>query len=138
VQIVENSKFFQGKFTKRVAMGHADLAFPSKKIRAISGHSGSTAWRGYAVFAGVADEAAWFVTKTNRDNAEDIVNVMQGSMKTRFPQAYKLLIISSLKSRNDFVCKSLTTLRKERIQKEGLEDIAGLRTELKVGTPEKE
>jgi hypothetical protein len=131
VQIVENSRFFRGKFTKRVSQGHADLAFPSKKVRAISGHSGSTAWRGYAVYAGVADEAAWFVTKTNRDNAEEMVHVMQGSMKTRFPRSYKLLVISSLKSRNDYVCKSLTTLRKETVQKAGTpESIDRLRQEL--------
>ena len=111
--IIENGKYFKNKFTKRTALGHADLYFPDKRIKAVSGHSGSTVWRGYAIYAAVADEASWFVTKANKDNAEEIYTVLKGSMQTRFEGRYKLLVISSLKSRNDFMTKSLNTMRKQ-------------------------
>ena len=131
--IIENSRYFHGKFSKRTSLGHADLYFPVKRIRAISGHSGSTVWRGYAVFAAVADEISWFLSKANKDNAEDICQVLKGSMATRFPDSYKLLAISSLKSRTDFLSKTLTGLRKETLEKQPtIDGIDEMRAELGI------
>jgi hypothetical protein len=130
--IIENSKYFKGKFTKRTALGHADFYFPAKHLKAISGHSGSTVWRGYAIYAGVGDEFSWFQSKNNKDNAEDIYDVLKGSMTTRFANSYKLMLISSLKSKNDFLCKSLNNLRKEAKGSVGIENLDTVRQELGI------
>lgn len=130
VNIVESSKWFKGKFVKRQSKSGADLSFEAKKVKAISGHSGSTAWRGYAIYAGVADEASHFISTSQKDNAADIVSVLKGSMQTRFERSYKLLVISSLKAQNDFVCKSLSLLRKEAKEKETMTDIESLKSEI--------
>lgn len=131
--VIENSRYFNDKFSKRTALGHADMFFPSKRVRAISGHSGSTVWRGYAIYAAVADELSWFVSKANKDNGEDICQVLKGSMKTRFSDSYKFLAISSLKSRTDYLCKTVTGLRKEVVQKAGQpETIEDIKRELAI------
>lgn len=107
VGLIENSKYFRGKFSVR----KKDISFPQKRIRAISGHSGSTVWRGYHTFAAVLDEINFFKDKKGRSNADEMYDVLIGSLKTRFPDAYKLLAVSSTRADGDFLSRRMKPIK---------------------------
>lgn len=101
--LLEDSPWFTGKFKSL----KKSITFPVKRIRAMAGHSGSTVWRGYHVFSGIADEINFFKDKRNRSNAEEMWAVLTGSCQTRFPTSYKLLAISSSRERGDFMDRNI-------------------------------
>lgn len=107
LSLLEDSRWFRGKFktTKKA------ITFPNKRIRAMAGHSGSTVWRGYHIYAAIADEINFFKDKRNRSNADEMWAVLQGSCKTRFGTSYKLLAISSSREAGDFMDRNITDIK---------------------------
>lgn len=108
--MLEDSDWFNRKFKVR----RRDIYFPMKRVRAISGHSGSTVWRGYHLYAGVLDEINFFLDKKGKSNSTKMFNVLQGSMISRFPSAYKILSVSSMDSDDDFLSR-----RRKYVQEHG-------------------
>jgi hypothetical protein len=87
--------------------------FP-KGVAVLSGGSAATSYYGYHTIMGTIDEAA-FMVEGERDLAEDLIEALRKSMHTRFPNAYKLMIISTLRAQSDFVNVNI-----ERIKAEGV------------------
>ena len=112
LSLIEKSKYFKGKFVPR----KRDLFFPKKHLRAIAGHSGSIAWRGYTTFAGIADEINYMRDKRNKSNADEMWAVLQGSTSTRFPGSYKLISISSSREKGDFEDRNMSFVKKNGIE----------------------
>lgn len=84
------------------------ILFPDKSIIALSGHSNAPSFFGYDIFYGSVDEASFFVQPKNRklddENLGTVEEVIQGllaSMQSRFPEHYKLLVISTPRSKTD-------------------------------------
>lgn len=95
------SPWFRDRFTNR----KRDLYFHGKRIRAVSGHSGTTQWKGYATFAAVLDEADFFRDKQGRSNSDIMEGVLLGSMTTRFPRDYKFLACSSVNTEKHYMTR---------------------------------
>lgn len=103
LELIDGCRWFSGKFKPL----KKSITFPAKRIRAMAGHSGSTVWRGYHIFSAIADEINFFKDKRNRSNADEMWAVLQGSCKTRFRTAYKLLAISSSREAGDFMDRNI-------------------------------
>jgi DNA-binding transcriptional regulator/RsmH inhibitor MraZ len=82
------------------------ILFP-KNIISVCGHSKSEAWLGYNTKQGILDEADWFVDNMNKSKAHDIYNSLLGSCKTRFPEHYKIIVITSPKSTESFAVRQM-------------------------------
>ena len=82
------------------------ILFP-KNIISVSGHSKSEAWLGYNTKQGILDEADWFVDNTNKSKANEVYNSLLGSCRTRFPDHYKIIVITSPKSTESFAMRNM-------------------------------
>ena len=82
------------------------ILFP-KNIISVCGHSKSEAWLGYNTKQGILDEADWFVDNMNKSKAYDIYTSLLGSCKTRFPEHYKIIVITSPKSTESFAVRQM-------------------------------
>ncbi len=93
------------------------ILFP-KNIISVCGHSKSEAWLGYNTKQGILDEADWFVDNMNKSKAYDIYTSLLGSCKTRFPEHYKIIVITSPKSTESFAVRQMRDIaqngRKEK------------------------
>ncbi len=128
---IRNSPWFTGEFdeyTTRCVFG--------KNIHVICGHSGSRSFIGYDTFRAVMDESSWMVDTKQHSVAEDIYDVLIGSLKTRYPQHYKLVAVSSPRTTEDWLTKEV-----EEVEKTGepIELRAGahtrIETEQREGSP---
>ena len=88
-------------FSETVGM----ITFPDKDIVVMSGHSKATAFFGYDIFFGSVDEMSWFESGKERIKdmeslpSEEIFQGLSASGLSRFPKAYKVVAISSPRSR---------------------------------------
>jgi len=98
-------------FQKRMVNSNAREVEFEKRIHMLCGHSGSTAFLGYATFRAVMDEMAFMVDNNNRSVAADLYAALTGSLKTRFPNDYKLLCISSDSTPNSFIRESINAVK---------------------------
>lgn len=87
-----------------------EIEFP-RDIMAVSGHSGSTAWVGYNVYVGVLDEADFLMDNKDRAVAQELYEVMLASGRTRFPDHYKIFIITSLFGYRSFAHRKLEEMQ---------------------------
>lgn len=71
-----------------------EVRFPGN-ISLFCGHSGSKAFLGYATIRAVMDETNYMLDTNNRSQAEELYGMLTGSMKTRAPEHYKLVSVSS-------------------------------------------
>ena len=53
------------------------------------------------------DEADWFVDNSNRAKAYEVYNALLGSCRTRFPEHYKIIVITSPKSTESFAVRNM-------------------------------
>lgn len=106
------SPWFNNRFTNR----KRDLYFHGKRIRAVSGHSGTTQWKGYATFAAVLDEADFFRDKQGRSNSDIMESVLLGSMTTRFPRDYKFLACSSVNTEKHYMTRRFNQIAEGGLQ----------------------
>ena len=59
------------------------------------------------------DEADWFVDNMNKSKAFDIYSSLLGSCKTRFPNHYKIIVITSPKSTESFAVRQMRDIASE-------------------------
>ncbi len=88
------------------------ILFP-KNVVGVCGHSKSEAWLGYNTKQGILDEADWFVDNMNKSKAFDIYSSLLGSCKTRFPNHYKIIVITSPKSTESFAVRQMRDIASE-------------------------
>jgi len=94
--------------------------FPNN-IEVLCGHSRAEAWLGANTILGIIDEASYFIEAKNRrldesgyptSLAEKNYNAFYGSCRTRFPNHYKIILISSPKRQGDFLFRKIKQTRR--------------------------
>ncbi len=109
--MLENCHWFEGKY--REPTGNR-VEF-DKGIRALSGNSQAFGWLGYNTIQWVGDELAFFLENDNREDsaskAEECWQAALGSCKTRFPDHYKMIGITTPRHDDDFVMKKFYELQ---------------------------
>ena len=93
-----------------------DTVVFNKNIEALSANSQAFAWLGFNVIQWVGDELAFFLVNDSDDEsdsrAEDCWEAAFGSCKTRFPEHYKMIGITTPRYDDDFVMKRFYELQK--------------------------
>ena len=91
-----------------------------KQIELISGHSDPETLEGKNLIAAVADEISAFPladtiksSKGSSGTAEALVQMLQSSASTRFPEFYKMVQISYPRARGDAILKALDEAKKD-------------------------
>lgn len=107
---VKDSPWFRGRYRAL-----STRAFFPKGVSAFSGGSGAIAYYGYHTIMGSLDEVSFMFDRNEKSVAEDLTEAMLKSLNTRFPRAFKLFEISSLRSPDDFLFSQV-----ERIKSEGI------------------
>jgi hypothetical protein len=107
---LSHSPWFAGKYEAQVGK----CLFP-KDVFAISGGSSATSFYGYHTIQGSIDEASYLLDREGRSLAEELAEALLGSLTTRFPNSYKLLVISTLRSDDDFLYQNI-----ERVKEDGV------------------
>ncbi|MBN1592676.1 MAG: hypothetical protein JW941_05445 [Candidatus Coatesbacteria bacterium] len=96
------------------------FTFPNN-IEVICGHSRAEAWLGANTILGIIDEASYFIEAKSRrldesgyptSLAEKNFNAFYGSCRTRFPNHYKIILISSPKHQGDFLFRKIEQTRR--------------------------
>ncbi len=112
------SPWFEGKYEVLTA----EVRFPEKNIMAYAGNSSSPGWLGYSFIHAILDEADWFVDNQNRSNAQELLDTLIGSLRTRWQDAGKLIVISSPASDSGFIMENIARLRKDKVKDLNLGD----------------
>lgn len=107
LHMVQHSPFFVGNFE-----AFKDSIRFASGITLYAGHGNASAWLGYMTFVGVMDEVEFMVDSSHRSQAAQLYNALRGSLKTRFPQHYKLVCISSAKERYSFLMRKAQAVLK--------------------------
>lgn len=108
---LQHAPWFTGKFEPQVGK----CLFP-KDVFAISGGSSATSFYGYHTIQGAIDEASYLLDREGRSLAEELVEALLKSLTTRFPNSYKLMTISTLRSDDDFLYQNI-----QRVKEDGIE-----------------
>lgn len=106
---LRQSPWFAGRFEAQAGR----CVFPDKDVYALSGGSGATSYYGYHTIMGTLDEASFMIDRQDRSLAEELTEAMTKSLATRFPNAYKLLVISTLRADDDFLYRNIERIRQE-------------------------
>lgn len=106
---LEHCPWFYGKYEPQANR----CVFP-KKVFALSGGSGAVSYYGYNTKMGCVDEASFLLDREGRSVAEELTEALVGSLATRFPNSYKLMVISTLRSEDDYLYQNI-----ERIKEDG-------------------
>jgi len=98
--------------------------FPTYNIELKCGHSRAEAWLGANTILGIIDEASYF-----KDAPTDIIdtgyptslaernyNAFYGSCRTRFPDYYKIILISSPKHMKDFLFEKISQVKRAGVR----------------------
>lgn len=107
---VLRSPWFKGKFEDEPGVSAARFL---KGVCALSGSSSWTGFLGYNVIFGAMDEVSYMEDAGRKDAAEELTQMLKGSMETRFPVDYKLIRISSPKSVTDHLYRSVMEVKAE-------------------------
>jgi hypothetical protein len=105
---VKSSRWFAGKFEPQAGR----MLFP-KNVFALSGGSAATSYYGYHTIMGSLDEASYMIDRLDRSMAEELTEALTKSLSTRFPNAYKLMVISTLRADDDFLYTNIQRIREE-------------------------
>lgn len=108
---LKHSPWFAGKYDDPIA---ERIRF-QKNVFAISVGRSPLALYGYNTKSGILDEAA-FMQLGEVDIAEAIIEALSKSMHTRYPRAYKLLVISTLRGTDDIVYRNIARIKAEGVQ----------------------
>ncbi len=107
---ISESTWFSQWPSERLA---AKARFP-KRVYVFSGGSSATAYYGYHTIFGSLDEASFLADRNGTSVAGDLVEAMTKSLNSRFPRAFKLWVISTLRANDDYLYLEI-----ERIKEEG-------------------
>lgn len=107
---IKGSPWFEKKFEAQTSK----CKFP-KNVYVMSGGSGAISYFGYHTKFGSLDEASFLVDRSDRSVAEELCEAMLKSLETRFPRAYKLFVISTLRSTDDFLAANVERLKTEGV-----------------------
>lgn len=101
---VENSPWFMsGRYRFEPHLKHADF---SKSIAVRAGNSSPKWALGYNTICAICDEANYFLEDQSGGQAvEEVVRALRGSLTTRFPDQFKLGVISSARTHEDYLSK---------------------------------
>jgi hypothetical protein len=103
--LLRNCPWFKGKY-EDPSLGEVKFI---KDIYALSGNSQAFGWLGFNTIQWVGDELAFFLENDNNEEseskAEECWEAAYGSCQTRFPQAYKMIGITTPRYEDDFVMK---------------------------------
>ena len=105
---IAHSPWFVGKYEPQVAR----CLFP-KNVFAISGGSSATSFFGYNTIQGSIDEASYLLDREGKSLAEDLAETLMKSLSTRFPNSYKFLVISTLRSDDDFLYQNIQRVKED-------------------------
>lgn len=108
---VSLSPWFSGKYKQWTAKAR----FP-KRVYAFSGGSAAISYYGYHTIFGSLDEASFLVDRQDRSVAEELAEALLKSLNTRFPRAFKLFVISTLRSADDFLFNQIERVKDEGVQ----------------------
>lgn len=90
----------------------------SKDIIACSGNSSQTSFLGYHTITGIMDEVNYFRDKGSGESvAENLVTMLRGSMQTRAPHDYKLYMISSVNTTDDYLTRFIQSVKDRGYEK---------------------
>lgn len=105
---IKACRWFIGKFEAQAGR----VLFP-KNIFALSGGSAATSYYGYHTIMGSLDEASFMIDRQDRSVAEELTEALVKSLSTRFPNAYKLMVISTLRADDDYLYTNIQRIREE-------------------------
>lgn len=112
--LIEHSPYFKNL---KPTIGAETIALP-KNIFLFCGHSNSAAFLGYPTYRAVMDEVNFMTDTNNRSVSKKLYNALRGSLKTRFPNSYKILSISSDSLPNSFLRERLSDLKLKKLKDE--------------------
>lgn len=107
---IERSSWFKGRY-----QAMRTRARFQKGVYAMSGGTTATSYYGYHPIMGTLDEASYMFDSTNRSIADDLTEALLKSLNTRFPRAYKLMVISTLRSIDDFLFGKIEQIKDEGV-----------------------
>lgn len=93
----------------------AKARFP-KHIYVFSGGSSATAYYGYHTIFGSLDEASFLADRNGASVAGDLVEAMTKSLNSRFPRAFKLWVISTLRANDDYLYLEIERVKEDNIR----------------------
>jgi hypothetical protein len=108
---VRGAPWFKGKFYKPLT---SKCRF-KKNVYVMSGGSAAVSYFGYHTIFGSLDEASFLLDRQDRSVAEELCEALLKSLMTRFPMAYKLFVVSTLRSAGDFLSVNI-----ERVKEDGV------------------
>lgn len=108
---IGGSPWFDGRYKSWTAKAK----FP-KRVYAFSGGSTATSYYGYHTIFGSLDEASFLVDRQERSVAEELTEALLKSLNTRFPRAYKLFVISTLRSADDYLYSQIQRIKESGTQ----------------------
>lgn len=113
LSMLKRSPWFKDKFGE----SKSEIEF-ERGIRAISGHSRSTAWEGYSFFIAVLDEADFFRNIEGENVAEDLYNTAKEGAYSRMPNDYKLFVISTLRGYRSLCDRKIDEMKKIGVRRD--------------------
>lgn len=122
--LLVNSPWYADKFLGKPPGEQAGEIRFKKQIELISGHSDAETLEGKNLIVAVADEISAFPLAANATSsktaasrtAEGLVDMLQSSATTRFPDNFKLVQISYPRAKGDAILKALEEAKKEELE----------------------
>lgn len=111
--LIKRAPCFNPNKTPMFQVLNKEIRFPSKKFDVRSGHSGFYAFFGYDVYMGCIDEFSWFHDTEGNPKTEEVYKGIQAACKTRFPDSYKLVCISSPAAIDDSLMKRVIATKEQ-------------------------
>jgi hypothetical protein len=110
---IERSPWFKGRY-----QAMRTRARFQKGIYAMSGGTTATSYYGYHPIMGTLDEASYMFdggSGSGRSIAEELSEALLKSLNTRFPRAFKLMVISTLRDTADYVYTKIEQIKDEGV-----------------------
>jgi hypothetical protein len=109
---IERAPWFRGRY-----QAMRTRARFQKGVYAMSGGTTATSYYGYHPIMGTLDEASYMFDSgtSQRSIADELTEALLKSLNTRFPRAYKLMVISTLRSIDDFLYTKIEQIKEEGV-----------------------
>lgn len=107
---IERSPWFKGRY-----QAMRTRARFQKGVYAMSGGTTATSYYGYHPIMGTLDEASYMFDGSSRSIAEELSEALLKSLNTRFPRAYKLMVISTLRDTADYLYTKIEQIKDEGV-----------------------